>query len=114
MAEWDDDQSWNPSRGDYYSVANGINNAGQIVGTSTLDGGNIGDGPLHAFKYQNGTMFDLGTLWGNYSEASDINNLGQIVGWSEIEEGDPWAGLYHHAFLFQNGTMTDLGTRREY
>ena len=59
------------------SVAEGINNSGQVVGFSEDLSGNE-----HAFLYSNGIMTDLGTLGGNYSFASGINNSGQIVGYS--------------------------------
>lgn len=49
------------------SVANGINDKGQIVGQS--------DGS--AFLYENGSMTGIGVLEG----AAGINNSGQIVGW---------------------------------
>ncbi len=61
------------------SQANGINNNGQIVGSSTTSGA------YHAFSYSGGTMTDLGTLTGTaYSPAHGINNQGQIVGVSRI------------------------------
>jgi probable HAF family extracellular repeat protein len=81
--------------GGSYSVAQGINDAGQVVGRS-------GD---HAFiTGPDGMgMRDLGTLGGDYSysEASGINDAGQVVGRS----GD-------HAFITgpDGMGMRDLGT----
>jgi probable HAF family extracellular repeat protein len=91
------------------STAYGINDLGQIVGQSYLEGG-----PNHAFLYTGGVMLDLGTLdldnpGGTSSRAYAINNSGQIVGRASTAEGDT------HAFLYvgvpgAGGVMHDLGT----
>jgi probable HAF family extracellular repeat protein len=81
------------------SVANGINNGGQVVGWSYT-----ASGTRRAFRYSGTTMSDLGTLGGDGSEARDINDNGQIVG-----DSYPASGSYH-AFLYSGSTMTDLGT----
>jgi probable HAF family extracellular repeat protein len=63
------------------SLANSINNAGQIVGRSA-----IAAGPAHAFIYASGQMLDLNSLvadlsdWESLNIAYDINEHGQIVG----------------------------------
>jgi len=91
------------------TVASGINNQGQVVGTSYIP--NPGGGPQagHAFVYNNGQMTDLGTLPGGTSSyATGVNNLGQIVGGSTASAGPGYAPS--HAFLYSNGQMTDLGT----
>jgi probable HAF family extracellular repeat protein len=86
--------------GGYGSVANGINNYGQIVGESSTDysGG-------RAFLYENGSMTDIGTI-NNYccSQGKGINDSGQVVGSSSDYYG------YSRAFLYDNGLMKDLGT----
>jgi len=75
------------------SYAEGINDAGQVVGYRK------GPGYSHAFRYDGGTMTNLGTpLWGSYTEAYAINNSGQIVGRSGS------------AFLYDSGNWTNLGT----
>lgn len=69
------------SLGGDFSLAEAINNQGQIVGFSSL--GNGGPGELtHAFLYEKGVMRDIGTLDGTgNSFAFDINDKGQIVGY---------------------------------
>jgi probable HAF family extracellular repeat protein len=86
-----------------YSVAKGINDAGQVVGYSPLSG----HSQHHAFLYSDGVMRDLGTLGGFVSRAYAINNSGQVVGWSW--PADP-EFPYGHAFLYSDGVMQDLGT----
>jgi probable HAF family extracellular repeat protein len=88
--------------GDNGSIAYGLNDSGQVVGDSSIDGF-----PGHAFLWDatNG-MQDLGTLPGDrFSRALGINDSGQVVGYS-------YTGfLTRHAFLWDatNG-MQDLGT----
>jgi probable HAF family extracellular repeat protein len=75
------------------SLAFGINDSGDVVGTS------IANGNFVPFIYRNGIMSELGT---NFTgEALAINNLGQIVGVGMTQSG---------AFLYQNGSFIDLGT----
>lgn len=82
------------------SVANDINDLGQVVGYSMTS-----TGETHAFLYSAGAMVDLGTLGGNLSQATGINNSGQIVGFSRID------GLgTTRAFVFAGGSMAEVGT----
>jgi len=57
-----------------FSLANAVNDLGQVVGESKTVGGEI-----HAFQWDRGTMSDLGTS-GETSSAHGINNQGEIVG----------------------------------
>jgi probable HAF family extracellular repeat protein len=81
------------------SVAEGINNHGQVVGYG--QNGTI----THAFLYSGGQMIDLGTLGGSSSTAYGINNSGQITGQSQITGNSAY-----HIYLYFRGQMRDLGT----
>jgi probable HAF family extracellular repeat protein len=80
------------------SQAYGINDAGQVVGTSSPAVGSYG----HAFVWQNGQMTALDALGNGSSQASAINNAGQIAGHSDTDEGKIRAILWHE------GQMTVL------
>lgn len=82
------------------SQAYDINDPGQIVGSSSTS-----SGATHAFKWEKGTMTDLGTRTSGYgnSYAYDINNKGQIVGYSEIQGGP------YQAVKWENGQIIELG-----
>jgi probable HAF family extracellular repeat protein len=84
------------------SGATGINDSGQVVGSSFTAGGQ-----LHAFRTApnnaiNPATDDLGTLGGSFSTATGINSSGQVVGFSSI------ASFQNHAFLYTGGVMYDL------
>jgi probable HAF family extracellular repeat protein len=86
-----------------FSVARGINDAGAIVGTSTID--LDFRSRQHPFLYRDGVLHDLGTLdEREFNSAVAINSAGQIAGYSEGKDG----GM--HAFFYENGVMTDLGS----
>ncbi len=79
--------------------ANGINDAGIIVGSSSLP---LPGGQTKAVRWVGGAVLDLGTLPGDtQSSASAINDHGQIVGVSQN-------GNSSRAFIWQNGVMTEL------
>jgi len=85
--------------GDFAAIASGINNRGQIVG-STLDSSFNFD--RNAFIYQDGVMTSLSKLFPADSNlyptmANQINDRGQIVGMATVLSG-PHMGETH-AFL---------------
>ncbi len=88
------------------SVAEAINQSGQVAGQS-LTQGNLAK---HAFLWQNGAMTDLGTLGGTSSDAMSINKSTQVVGKADTGALDASGNPIAHAYLWQNAVMTDLGT----
>ena len=94
--------------GDGYSVANDINDSGQVVGGSGLTG--VDDS--RAFLYSSSTgLQDLGRLRPTdlFSAGLGINNLGQVVGYSGSNNnffGADGNGL--RAFLYSDNTLYDL------
>jgi probable HAF family extracellular repeat protein len=80
-----------------YSDGWAVNNAGQVVGSSYVDGGTE-----HAFLFTHADgMIDLSPT-SDTSHARDINDAGQVTGYRYV-------GAYH-AYRWQAGTMVDLGT----
>ena len=70
------------------SVANAMNNTGQIVGSSQGP-----DGKVSACLWQGGRILNLGRLPGDvYSRALSINDSGQIVGESRLDTNVNYAG----------------------
>ena len=85
-----------------FSVARAINEAGQVVGTSTTS-----SGEEHVFLWTSqGGMTDLGTLGGadvRVPEISEINDAGVIVGTMIVGSGS-------HGFRWSPGSgLRDLG-----
>ena len=75
------------------SVANSINDKGQVVGSSNW----------RAFLWQNGVMTNLDVAVQG-SDASAINNSGQVVGYVKVADDS------RHAYLWQNGQKIDLNS----
>ncbi len=99
-----------PLPGDTVGFALGINDAGQVVGSS----GSCANTPLvpqpvgpHAVLWDHGSPINLGSLGGQLvSTGAAINNRGEVVGASDLP-GDKAL----HSFLWTRETgMQDLGT----
>lgn len=88
-----------PSLGGAIASASGLNNRGQVVGTSTL----AGELTNHPFSWYRGVLTDIGTFGGDNGAAYWVNDSGQVVG-----EADFPGDAVHHAFVWENGTMRDL------
>lgn len=87
--------------GGVHGNAEGINDAGEVVGGSDSSNG------FHAFLWKKGVMSDLGNLAGDCSsQANSINSRGQIVGSGTLDCNNE-----AHAILFENGGVPiDLNT----
>jgi len=85
------------------STALDINDSGQVVGWSFINGSSA----YHAFRTApnsaiNPATDDLGTLGGSLSIAYGVNNSGIVVGVAGVAGDSP------HAFLYSGGVMYDL------
>jgi probable HAF family extracellular repeat protein len=79
--------------GGTFSGAAGINDRGQIAGSSTLS--NVPGSAQHAFLWQDGVMVDLGTLGGgDLSSGFQINNQGHVVGQARDAMSQRFATLW--------------------
>lgn len=75
-----------------------VNDSGVVVGES-------GNGPSKAFRWESGTLSDVGTLpGGTGGVANDINNQGRIVG--AASNGQSVRAFYSDG----DGVLVDLGT----
>jgi len=83
-----------------YSEGWGINNLGQVVGTSHTNGGSLTG--VHGFLYtQAQGLVDL-TPQSDTGSATDIDDAGQVTGYKTALGG-------YHAFRWHEGTFVDLG-----
>ena len=88
------------------SVAEAINNGGEVAGWGLVPESGFPFGVTRAFLWNDGNVINLGTLPGfDRSGAVHINEAGQAVGRSWGLEGNPNVS---HAFLWDDGMMLDL------
>jgi probable HAF family extracellular repeat protein len=108
-------QALPPLPGDTVGFAFGLNNYGQVVGTS----GTCANTPLlpfsygpHAVLWQNGSATALANLGGSMLGVGvGINDLGQVVGGSDLPSelsGFPFVQV--HSTLYSQAGAEDLGT----
>ena len=94
------------------SLALDINDSGLVVGGAQILGS---DGYMRPFKWDSGTMTDLGTLGGDANSvdhrAEAVNSSGQIAGRSYTAGGEAHAFIWLPATAYyQSAGMNDLGT----
>jgi len=88
--------------GDTCTLAQGLNNRGQVVGESFLNNDQAGP----AFLWERTKGFNvLPTLGGNYADAYSINDKEEAVGGSYLK-----GNVQIEAALWEKGGVTDLGT----
>jgi probable HAF family extracellular repeat protein len=90
--------------GGFFSLAESINNNGQVVGQS--DNASWFSRAILFDSSGGGINIDLGTLGGDTSYASSINDNGQIVGGSDNASGEQHATLFDSS---EGGNNIDLG-----
>ncbi len=110
-----------PSLDGTSSGGNGINDPGDVAGSSNLPGDQI----AHASLWRNGSLIDLGTLGGPGTNSNvawpGLNNRGMLVGIAETDElgGENWpcrfffpssTGHQCLGFVWENGEMSALPT----
>jgi probable HAF family extracellular repeat protein len=90
-------------------AVNGLNERGEVVGSTTM----AGDQTHHPFLWDGKQLIDLGTFGGPNGEADWINDDGEVVGIAQLPEFCPVGpGLAGggRAFLWRRGVLIDLGT----
>jgi probable HAF family extracellular repeat protein len=92
------------SLGGTFGVPSALNNRGQVVGQSNLQGDQPGN--VDPFLWDGGKLIDLykDTIGGQPITANAINDAGEIVGFGVFSNGAS------DAYLWKDGAVTDLGT----
>lgn len=96
---FDGDGAHRITLGGSIAVAIDINDAGQAIGAAS----NEDETTFHAFRYDHGTLTDLGTLGGARSYPNAISENGKVAGSSTNAQEE------RHAFLYDETGMHDLG-----
>lgn len=86
------------------AVARAINDSGTVAGYSFVNTTNY-----HAFRYEDGTMYDLHTCSGPISRGLDINNAGDISGDVTELPGNPWATSAKACIFDTSGVISNVG-----
>jgi probable HAF family extracellular repeat protein len=89
------------SLGGFYSVPFGLNDAGQVVGWSFVEGNAAG----HAYVFDAGELTEIGTFGGSNSVAQAIDSSGTVVGYAHVRNDRTFV-----AFAWRNGRKARLGT----
>ena len=82
-----------------------INNAGVIVGRSS-----IASGDQRGFYLDQGGMREIPTLGGNFSELRSVNRWGEAAGSSTTDPSAPGGSGFHAVIYRPGGRLIDLGT----
>jgi probable HAF family extracellular repeat protein len=94
--------------GDTQSCAEGVNNAGQVVGLSYEV-----DTRRRAVLWQRGDALELASSAAG-ARARGINDLGHVVGERQVSEQKPlYVDTRPQAFLWRDGEMVDVGRQFE-
>lgn len=104
---------------DQVSFANGINNSGQVVGTTDLEPPFVFSPPEHAFIYNSSdkttVTLDVANS-GRESNGLAINSAGDVTGFFSTGTCSPSMGFSpsclapFHAFVYQGSDLVDIGT----
>ena len=99
-----------PLKGDTVGFAFGINDKGQVAGTSGLCSnttpGPVNPGGPHAVLWESdGSAIDLGNLGSAPNDATSVNDRGEVVGTAQSPED----GTLHTFLWTQDTGMQDLG-----
>ena len=92
--------------GGTYSQATAINNRGQVIGSSDLEGGNA----RHPFFWSQGRLKDIGTFGGVFGNANFLNDAGEVVGYGGLPGDQVTHAMHAFRWKWKDGELTDLGT----